>query len=364
MSQHLRKSPSSASRRYACPGSTLLGEIHASKDKSSSYADEGTYAHEYLIYCLITGEEPIDVDDAEMGNAIQAAIDYVNMIRGTLEIVEERFEEFVVSPNDPHRGGTPDIVIIGHMNDCLCGIVIDYKHGAGVEVPRRDNDQLMAYVTLLAETIPDVERWSYAVVQPRIGPPPQLVEVDEDDMRRVQELEDSMDSRTGEFHAGEHCRWCPAVPYCDTLYQLTIDVARESFDDNNYPRRWRKLLASKDAIDILYKSIAGAMVDYIKSGQSIRGWKLVDDYGNRVWKQPGTVETFLKTEYGFKHYEIETTPQLLSPAKIEKKLKTKNIDPEILEPLYEKPHKGLKLVKSTANGRPVTFENIKDQFDG
>ncbi len=55
MSDHSRLSPSSAHRWMACAGSVLLES--RVPDSSSSFADEGTAAHELASLCLTSGKD-------------------------------------------------------------------------------------------------------------------------------------------------------------------------------------------------------------------------------------------------------------------------------------------------------------------
>ena len=54
MSAHAPLAPSSAKRWMSCPGS-VTGDARRPEPPSSSFADEGTHAHELFARCLLQG---------------------------------------------------------------------------------------------------------------------------------------------------------------------------------------------------------------------------------------------------------------------------------------------------------------------
>lgn len=89
MTTHARLSPSSAARWMSCPGSVELTKDMP--DTSSSFADEGTDAHELAAKCLETGKPASEFVGLTMGKGnlvtdemaehVQSYVDYVRCIQ-------------------------------------------------------------------------------------------------------------------------------------------------------------------------------------------------------------------------------------------------------------------------------------------
>lgn len=149
---HAKLSPSSAKRWMTCPGSVELSKDRP--DESSSFADEGTDAHELAARCLESGKNANDflgetmgkgnVVGADMAYNVQAYVDYVrNMaseIPGAQLLVEQRLPIGHLTGEEGAKG-TADVVILGGEEI----IVVDLKYGRGVAVEAEDNPQLQIY---------------------------------------------------------------------------------------------------------------------------------------------------------------------------------------------------------------------------
>src|SRR5436190_23896954 len=90
--EHSELAPSAASRWMVCPGSIRLCRI-VPPAPSSSYAAEGTLAHELAEYCLAKGKSASDdmsgtifrgmLLDQEFCDSVQVYLDYVlSLLRG------------------------------------------------------------------------------------------------------------------------------------------------------------------------------------------------------------------------------------------------------------------------------------------
>lgn len=139
MAAHAKRySPSAAERWMTCPGS--VAACMDLPDSSSSYADEGTAAHE-MAERILLGED----GKALVGQCAENGVEFTaDMLREVLKytgyvqdmvqstggvlLVEQRLPLLPLTGEDAH--GTADAVILA--GDEL--IVIDLKFGMGVRV--------------------------------------------------------------------------------------------------------------------------------------------------------------------------------------------------------------------------------------
>jgi len=149
---------SSAKRWMHCPGSVALSQ-KVGKLPSSVHAEEGTAAHELGELSLRLNMPPSafigqTLNGFEVTEEMASAVaQYVDVVYGYVEHVNEvnglkgppgklNIEtEFVIAWVHPEAFGTND--------SCIAGIktlvVLDYKHGEGVQVQAEGNEQLMYY---------------------------------------------------------------------------------------------------------------------------------------------------------------------------------------------------------------------------
>lgn len=196
-------------------------------DKGSPYAEEGTRAHalaEEALRCFLGDDARAvlcECGDAEMqeavGRYVDVCVEKITAARSAspdaLIRVEERldFSEFV-----PQGFGTGDMVIISD-----CGLeVVDLKYGKGVPVSAEGNSQMRLYAlgALAAYGwLYDLHRIRMTIVQPRLD------SVSSDEMSegellawgaKVKTIATEAYAGRGEFHAGEHCRFCKARTAC------------------------------------------------------------------------------------------------------------------------------------------------------
>jgi len=161
---HSKLGASSTHRWFHCPGSVKLIEAMGdTAKKSSSYADDGTLAHDIAARCLKSGEDAkVYIGEADFATeaefkeedaiAVQVYLDAVRKRVAALIslkinnwyppmpkiLVEERFHLAEVHPD---FFGTTDCTLIGKTQ----AQVWDYKHGAGIMVSAEKNTQLMQY---------------------------------------------------------------------------------------------------------------------------------------------------------------------------------------------------------------------------
>jgi hypothetical protein len=176
-----------------CPGKIVLED--GAPENTSSYAAEGTAAHQVLTWALQEDRpaaayigrlihldargkvcEPADAAytyevDAEMAEHVQVCIDYVNDLRGDDGVVfadiRVNYSSYLDTPVES-AWGTADVVVARGSEL----IVVDFKYGRGVEVSAERNPQMSLYALGALQAyqglVADFERVRMAIVQPRV----------------------------------------------------------------------------------------------------------------------------------------------------------------------------------------------------
>lgn len=228
----------------ACPPSArLCAEL---PDKSSSYALQGTDAHELAAYKVLhaIGEDVKDPTenltffDQEMDSYTDAYKDFVmekymdakKHCKDPVLLVEQKldFSEWV-----PEGYGTGDAVIVA--DDILH--VIDLKFGMGVIVNAEENPQLMCYglgALSLFDGIYDIQSIRLSIFQPRRDNI-STYEISKEDLLRW--AKDTLSPAAelafnggGEFHAGDHCQFCKLKATCRKRAEYNLEMARYDFE--------------------------------------------------------------------------------------------------------------------------------------
>ncbi|MEF3312347.1 DUF2800 domain-containing protein [Paenibacillus sp. GYB004] len=310
---HALLGASKAEQWINCPPSARLQE--SVPDKRSSYADEGTAAHELseiklrgrILPCDSKERKKLDAAleylkqnplyDAEMENAIQ---EYV-------EIVEERFMAAKARSSDaivlleerldfsewvPNGYGTGDVVLIadGVME------IVDLKFGKGVPVSAISNPQMRLYALGALDGfgfLYDIREVHMTIVQPRLDSV-------STDIMKVEELLEwaetvvkpaaaLADAGEGEFKPGDHCRWCKVKATCRARADENMKALQYEFQDP-------ALLSLEEVGSILYvaeklaawaKDIGEYAFEQAKAGKRIPSWKLVEGRSNRAITDKG-----------------------------------------------------------------------------
>lgn len=284
MSAHAKFSPSKMQRIIACPGSIALESRFP--DTRSSYADEGTVAHDVAARCLKDGTDAkrfigcsADVTptgevlwatgfstegkfkiDEQFAEAVQVYIDSVRRRAvGGILLVEQRVE-FSEAVGVKDQFGTSDCIII-FPKKIVSG---DLKFGMGVQVNAVDeirnpqfpqetimkgNEQCLTYIVAVLETFGDIidvdqiEEFEVFISQPRIDHEDSHIftraeiEAHKAAMRNavleatvaLKLYENDEDLKSSFFKAGEkQCKFCKAKGMCPTLAAF---VADDVYDD-------------------------------------------------------------------------------------------------------------------------------------
>ena len=268
-------------------------------------------------------EAYLDFVTEQLKEAKKRCIDATVMVEQKLDMTEYGDGMF----------GTADCVIVadGDLH------IIDFKYGSGVTVSAEDesgiNAQLACYglgALLLYEFIYDIETVTLTIFQPRKGNI-SSVTVDVDDLQRWGEevLKPAVTlalEGKGEYHAGDHCRFCKIRDTCRKRAEYNLELAKYDF-------RPPSTLEDAEIEDILPKldemiNWANDVKEYALkaalSGKSWDGWKIVEGKSNRKYKDEEAVAKAVE-KAGYEPYEkkvlgITAMTKLLGKANFEKLL--------------------------------------------
>lgn len=395
-----------------CPGSVRLSD--GMPNETSSFAAEGTAAHELCAHCLETGDDPstfldmwIDIhakDGAskfvsldseptgesamrffqvtdEMAEAVAMYVEHVVGLSAgglcTLE-VEQRLD---MTHLHPGIFGTGDATVFDHASHHLH--VCDFKYGKGVAVDADDNPQLLLYAAGAARRHHNaqIEKLTMHIVQPRaphaLGPIRQY----EIDLLDLFEFEDRLaqaaaatDKPDAPFAAGEWCRFCPAQPVCPTVRVARLAAAAAEFGDvgegvtvtppeSLAPERLGAILKEADMIGNYVKAVQEFAHLQACNGNMPAGFKLVAKRAVRKWGNEDAAKSHLY-DMGATNDDILTEPKLKSPAQLEKLFPGKNAAArqQAMADLVVKQSSGTNLVP-IEDPRPAVKADAASEFE-
>lgn len=387
--KHAVLSPSSSSRWMSCPGSVVLEEGEPNND--NEYSREGTLAHAVAAHCLQHGVDAAgitswDLPDRtglvkketvseEMREYVQEYVDFVREKAEGHHLLVEQGLDLSWLTNEPDAIGTADAVIIHQNGETLH--LIDFKYGFN-EVPAQDNSQLRIYGLAAGdvfEMLGDYKNFKLGIYQPRINnidddilTLEEMKKFEEEVRAAVKRVEEARKSNSleGFLKTGKHCKWCRAAAKCPKLTQEIIDMTGVDFEDETQhelidPVDLAKVGAKLELLEGFLKSARRKIEAEIFAGRPVKGWKLVEGKkGNRAWIDDDDVKKAMK-KLGIKEADM-TVLNLLSPAKLEKKLKGNDTALAKLPALYsQKP--GRPAVAPLSDKRPAYTAKPEDDFE-
>jgi hypothetical protein len=378
---HSEHGASSAYRWMACPGSVALSR--GIPDKTSSYALEGTAAHElaevaymrqrdaaFFVGTMLQGIEVTD----DMAEAVQVYLDHIeSVVRADDDIrIEQRITLDALNPPRP-MFGTADCVIYKPSERILH--VIDYKHGAGVAVEAVGNPQLRYYALgALLGLGPDqpCDTVVATIVQPRASHPAAVrseVIASGDLIDFAADLVEGVERTLAADAAlvpGNHCRFCRASAVCPARRDEALALAQIEFGDDGVlpdridPRQMTieqvaNFLNHADQIEDWLRSLRAHVQSALEAGEAVPGWKLVPKRAMRVWAAPERLAEWAK-QAGVHEQEMYDH-KLRSPAQIEKIVGKKNLPQDLVSSVSS----GHTLARET-DKRPAVSTTAGDEF--
>jgi len=298
---HALLSASGAHRWLVCTPSARLEEQFPEDREASSYAAEGTRAHELAETELLFLLDRIKLDDyvarknriaeskfysADMDEEVGKYVDYVRDSWKDAKQADKYAEIFIEDRLDltayiPEGFGTNDVVIISGSTLS----VIDLKYGKGVRVKANENPQLGLYALGALEKHGfnyGIETVSMTIHQPRLN----SVSVYSTGAKDLEDWGESVVKPkakqafegAGEYTPGEHCHFCKAAPRCRALAEKNLELAKHEFAEPSTLTD-EELVSIYEKIDLLDKW-AGKVSSYILSealsGKAWPGLKLVE----------------------------------------------------------------------------------------
>jgi len=335
---HALLSASGASRWIACTPSPRLEESF--ENKSSSFAEEGTLAHEFaelnLKYDL--GLDSYEYLDGQLENQrthaaytddmeeyVQKHVDYViqqfteakRLTPDAVLLIEQKVD---ITHLIEEGFGTCDVIIIAD------GVleVIDLKYGMGLRVSAENNSQLKLYGSGALEAydmLYDIHTVRLTITQPRLDAISSW-EISAEDLRQwgeevVKPKALEAYAGKGEQVTGDHCQFCKASARCKAQADLAAETAKADFTD-------AKLLTDAELVEIYknipnvskwFKTIEQFMYDEAMAGKAWPEHKLVDGQSRRGWTDEEEAKKILNEDYEYENY---TTTKLKGIGDIEK----------------------------------------------
>jgi hypothetical protein len=336
---HALLSASGASRWIACSPSARLEESF--ENKSSSFAEEGTLAHEFAELMLknqtgllldtefegeIAPHRKNKFYSEELEGYVQKHVDYVieqfteakRLTPDAVLLIETKVD---ITHLIEEGFGTCDVIIIAD------GVleVIDLKYGMGVRVEAQENKQLMLYGSGALEAydiLYDIHTVRLTITQPRLDSISSW-EISADDLRKwgeevVKPAAIKAYAGEGEQVTGDHCKFCRASARCKAQADLALSTAQEAFREPQLltDDELVGIYAKIPNIDAWLKKVSAYMYEEALEGKKWSGYKLVDGQNRRAWSDEEEARRILKIDYVDEW--ILTEPKLKGITEIEK----------------------------------------------
>lgn len=379
MRDHALLAPSSANRWLVCtPSARLEEKMYIDGDEllptNSSYADEGTFAHELAELLLREALGVISTQWARTQIAVMQANQYYN---------EEMFDhcfayaQYVVTKYEEIKQKCKDAIIHvetridlslfipqswGHLDAAIIAdgtlYVFDFKYGSGTAVSAVENPQMRLYAFgafTRYEILYDIYDVEMCIYQPRlesITTYAQTITSLRDWIISISDIAQRAHDGIGELVPGDHCKFCKYSVRCPALHDMRLSIAKYEFrlPDDLTDGEIVQVLKDADTIKTWLTHVQEyALEQAIKRGYNWPGYKVVQGRSKRVYANEDKLIEKLSEKY--------TTDQFLKPKQLlgfgalEKSI-GKNAFKKIVEPFLVKPQGAPTLVPESDN-RPA-----------
>lgn len=367
--QHALLSASSANRWINCPPSAKLQEQY--EDKGSAYAEQGTDAHalaEWKLRKALGMETELDPrprlsyydEDMEVQTDDYAAfiMELLAEARKTCEDPLVMVEQRVDYSRWVDGGfGTADAILVSDGNMTI----IDLKYGTGVEVSAEHNPQTCCYALGALDILDDlyaIDTITMIIFQPRREnisewtiSRDELLAWADNTLRPAAVL---AAEGKGEYHSGEHCRFCKARHECRARAAEQYSLMRYDFDlpPTLTDEEVEEILGKADQLISWAEDIKEYALQSAIGGKHWQGYKLVEGRSNRRFTDEQAVARAV-TEDGKDPYE----KKLLGITAMTSLLGRKRFN-ELLGQYVEKPRGKATLVPESDKRPALTFADF------
>lgn len=304
--QHAVLGPSGAERWLNCPASIRMA-AEIPPQPSSSYAEEGTCAHDRgeidASFALgkITATEHArrlnvwrknwqkrigltDDQEAEIAGHVQAYVDLI-LARAAVHPNTQVMLEQRLPTGVPASWGTSDVVLVSPTHT----EIIDLKYGMGLRVFAKKNPQLRLYgvgaLEAFGDLIGETEDVYLTVFQPRLDHVDTEI-ISAGDLRAWRDsiipiAELALTDHAPFGPSEDACRWCPASGMCRAQLEW---ATRRDFGDPDVltPEELAEALTQVDAISSWCDAVKSVALDWAyNQGKPIPGHKVVRSRGRR-----------------------------------------------------------------------------------
>ena len=354
---HAVLSASGAHRWLRCPPSARLEETLP--DSRSTYADEGTLAHELAALKLekrftvlkpsqhkkrLAAIKANPLYQAEMDGYTEAYIDYILQVVHSYAVkpylaIEKRVN---YSAYAPEGFGTADCIVISGTQMT----VIDLKYGKGVPVSAYENDQMKLYALGAIQAyqmIYCIENVKLAIIQPRLESVSEF-DISTADLlswgESIKPIAAMAFAGLGHFTPGEkQCQFCRAAGTCRARAEKNLalkDVA-PSLPPLLTNEEVGRILAEAQDLAKWAKKLEAVALQKLLDGEEVPGWKAVEGRSNReisnfdeafaVLKNNGFEEALLYRRQPASLTELED-PKLVGKKKLQELIGSFIIKPQ------------------------------------
>ena len=376
---HALLSASGANRWMQCNPSARMEDIF--EDNTSTYAEEGTFAHEISELKLTKYLTPMntrtfnaklkklksnELYKSEMETYTDVYVDHIKELMMSFDRTPAAFIEKKVDFSDyvPSGFGTADFVTV------VDGIMYirDLKYGKGVPVFAENNPQLMLYAlgALLEFSIyMDILRVNMGIVQPRLDSI-SIWEISADELFEWAESEVKPNAErahegTGEFKVGQ-CGFCRARAVCRARAEYNLELEQDMKIKGN-------ILSNAEIGDVLKRG--QDLVRWVKHleeyaqiailrGEEIPGWKVVEGRSVRSFSDTEKAFEILK-EKGIAE-ELMYERKMLTLSQLESVVGKKDFNEYVGDLIIKPKGKPTLVVESDKRSNYVNDNDVKNDF--
>lgn len=301
MGDHAELSPSGADRWLTCTSSVEFTAKYP-EQKTSSFAQEGTEAHDLLERAVKAKTRPSELEPEH-----HACLDVDQCYDLVAKYLDDPnyvvLSEVKVTLSDD-CWGTADLIVIGNG---VLG-VIDYKHGKGVvvDVPSIQlNIYAIGALKSLGWMAPEpITTVVTTICQPRASHPDGPVRSSDYSLQDMKDYEAIYTKLIGCIERGETefrpsekaCRWCAGKGDCEAQAEMALEIARSHFTplgDVETPTvqdvgtlsvdQKAEILSATSFIKAFLDAVASNVQNKLMAGEAVPGLKVVAGRSNRTW---------------------------------------------------------------------------------